>query len=97
MNPLHPPAAAYSRSPDIRVHIDRLVLTGLDVRDRAALGAAVQAQLARAFQEQGWANPPLESVQAPRLTGESIRPAASGREVDLGAQIARSVHGGLVR
>ena len=50
------------RGPDVRVHIERLVVTGVDVRDRAALGAAVEAEIARLFAERSWTESPQQSV-----------------------------------
>jgi hypothetical protein len=77
----------------VRVHIDRLVVHGLGVRDRAALGAAVATELERLLAEHDWRG--AESVAVERVEAGAIRPPVAARESALGAQIAAAVMGGL--
>lgn len=81
--------------PAIDLHIDRLVLHGFDHVDRTALGAAVEAELARLFAEQGDATIPQNDRHAPRLDGGSFQATPGASAETLGIQIARSVYGGL--
>lgn len=90
-------SAAGASGPTIRVHIERLVVNGLAVRDRDALGAAVQTELTRLFADQGWGNAPAASLEAKRVDGGTLRSSARPRENDLGRQIGAAVHGGLTR
>jgi len=85
------------RPPDIRVHIDRIVLIGVDPRDREALGAAVEGEMTRLFTERGWPRAPEASGDAERLDAGQFRHSDASRVGELGAQIGASVHGGLTR
>jgi hypothetical protein len=82
----------------IRVHIDRIVLEGLPVRNREgpAVKHAVEKELARLFAEGGI---------SPGLTTGGVYPdvpcgkmTVSGHNPrEIGRQIARSVYGGIGR
>jgi hypothetical protein len=81
----------------IEVHIEELVLHGVDARDRHRVADAMQQELLRMFA--GAPLPPgLERPAArPRVDGGSFA-APAGRDVRaLGEGIARAVHGGIVR
>lgn len=83
-------------APHINLHIDTLVLDGFGQLDRTRLGAAVEAELARLFAEQGATSAERQGY-TPRLDGGSFQ-AAPGTSADaLGRQIAQAVYGGLKR
>lgn len=77
----------------VRLHIDRLVLDGVDVSaaDRPRLQAAVEGELARLVAA-GGLQPPRSAVvvDAPPIE-------TTPRAADLGARIAGSVYRGLGR
>lgn len=94
LNPTRPsPPGA---PPSVRVHIERLVVSGVDVRDRVGLGNAVQVELERLLTEHGWADAPEAAQQVARVQGGVI-PAAPSRVAEFGARIAGAVYGGLTR
>ena len=84
-------------APDIRVHIERIVLVGVPAPDRAALSAAAQDEVARLFTERGWPGAPNADVRADRVDGGTLRHGSGARESELGVQIGAAVHGGLTR
>jgi hypothetical protein len=77
----------------IELHIDALVLDGVDPADRAAFAAALQADLARVIGESGVAGAARHDgaavVAAPPVDTPAATPAA------LGAATARVIQGGL--
>lgn len=73
---------------NVHLHIERLVVEGVDVPNRAALQAAVQTELARLIGEQGIANAP-HIGHVPRATAPAIH---VGGATQLGASIATAVH-----
>jgi hypothetical protein len=79
----------------IRLHIDELVLDGFAPLDRAAVGAAVQAELARLLSEQGLPGGLEFGGEAPTVDGGAFNLPANARAESIGAEIARSVYGGL--
>ena len=76
---------------NVRLHIDRLVLDGVNVSaaDRPRLQAAVEAELARLIEANG-ISPALASGVAPPIT---LAPKATPAQ--LGASIAGSLYGGI--
>lgn len=78
----------------INVHIQRLVLEGIEVPrgQQAALQVAVETELARLLAEGGLGLPggSLRSVQGGQITGVNGNDPAG-----LGQQIARAVYGGI--
>lgn len=76
----------------VRVRVDRLVLEGfpLEAGERRALGAAVEAELARALSEAALSAGLREEVAHDRIRAPDI-PAASRHARPLGTQIARAV------
>jgi hypothetical protein len=79
--------------PDIELHIEELVLHGVDPADRHRIGDAVERELARLLVERPIAaRTDLEHIDAGtrRLPAQAKAPA-------IGAQVARAVHGGLTK
>lgn len=77
---------------DVRVHVEHLVLEGIDPTDRYAVAQAIQAEIGRVLGEGGWmpraggaARVDAGSVQ---LHGDA-QPGAIGAEV--GARVGRAV------
>jgi hypothetical protein len=86
-----------ARTPEIHVHIERLVVHGLDVRDRATLGAAVAEGLSEAFTRHGWEPMPDADLAAKRVDAGSITQGSRIVESELGASVADAVHRGVTR
>lgn len=80
---------------NVTLHVERLVLNGLDIRpgDRAGLQAAVEAELARLLGEGGLAPGLAEGGAVPALRGGTVQ--SGGGSDRLGAQIAQAVYGGI--
>jgi hypothetical protein len=76
----------------VRIHIDRLVIDGLDLRHggRGHLRAAVEQELARLVGENGLAAPLKAGIAVPSLPAPGIE--ASGSPADLAAAIAGAVY-----
>ncbi len=81
---------------NVTLHIERLILDGLDVRpgDRPRLQAAVEAELSRLLGEGGIAPGLAEGGAVPALRGGNVQ-AGGGDSVRLGTQIAQAVYGGI--
>jgi hypothetical protein len=82
---------------NVNVHIERLILDGIDLprRDRAALKASVSAELGRLLAD-GGLSPAVRAGGAVRsLPAGGIQLAAQSEPTHLGQQIARAVYGGL--
>ncbi len=81
--------------PDVRVHVEHLVLEGIDPSDRYAVAEALQAELGRALAERGVAGWLSDGGGAARLDGgELILPrhaAASAVGSGAGARIAHAL------
>jgi hypothetical protein len=79
----------------VRLHIDRLVLEGLDMpyRSRAALRAAVEREIACLITDGGLAPTLARGGALPSLGVPQIE--AAGTPAQLGAAIAGAVYGGL--
>jgi hypothetical protein len=93
---LRPPGAS-ARVPDVHVHIDRLVLIGVDVRDRSALDAAVRGEMTRLFAERAWDEPPYAGASVERLDAGVVSLDRGTRDDALGVEIGAAVHRGLTR
>jgi hypothetical protein len=76
----------------VNVRIDELVLHGFDPRDRLAIGAAVERELARLLAGEGSSPRP---AHADRVDAGSFEVARDARPGAVGAEIARAIHGGL--
>lgn len=82
---------------NIELHIERLILDGLEVepRNRAQLQAAVEAELTRLLTTRGLkaellSGAPVRSIDAGEMRVNRGTPAAQ-----LGNHIAQSVHSGI--
>jgi hypothetical protein len=80
--------------PSVDLHIERLVLDGFAEVDRAGLGVAVQAELARLLTERGVPTSLAAGGHAERVEGGRIA-ASPGASAALGTQIAHAVYRGL--
>jgi hypothetical protein len=79
----------------IEVHIDELVLHGVDRFPGQRIAQTVRSELAQLFAARGL-SPELESdVKVERMEGDVIRGVLGAR--DFGDQIAKSVFGALDR
>ncbi|HET9252855.1 MAG TPA: hypothetical protein VFP58_12150 [Candidatus Eisenbacteria bacterium] len=83
----------------IVVHIDRLVLDGLDLAPgmTARLGAAVEAELTQLLTRGELPMGIRTGGAVPSLPGGTISVAPRQPTAPLGRSIARAVHGGLAR
>jgi hypothetical protein len=81
----------------IEVHIEELVLHGLDARDRHRIGAAVEHELTRLFTEQGIPPSFAHTNEVPRLDGGTFTLASGSPADTVGGQVAQAVHGSLKR
>ncbi|MBE9514414.1 MAG: hypothetical protein IMY83_05240 [Chloroflexi bacterium] len=80
---------------NIELHIEELVLHGFDSGDHYRIGAAVEAELARLFAEQGV--PPslmTQSGDVAHLDGGTFDVAPGSRGEAIGAQVAQALYGG---
>jgi hypothetical protein len=79
----------------VRLHIDRVVLDGLDVAhgSRGLLGAAVEQELARLVLAGGLSPALAAGMAVPALRAPQI--GANGTPAQLGTAIAGAVYGGL--
>lgn len=81
----------------IIINIERLALDGLalDARERAALQAALEAELGRMVAERGISPALLAGGALPSLSGAAIEHSPDTGPAALGARIARSVYGSI--
>jgi hypothetical protein len=77
----------------VRIHIDRLVLDGVDVAagSHAALRAAVERELAHLVGQRGLAGEIAAGGTTPSLRAPQIEARAGTKPAQLGAAIAGSV------
>lgn len=77
---------------NVRLHIDRLIVEGIDVPHRGKLQAAVEGELARLIGERG-----IEGAarigNVPHVTAPTI--VDGGTAAHLGTNIASAVHGAI--
>lgn len=81
--------------PNIQLHIDRLVLDGVDLsqRERQQLRASIESELVRLLGERGL-HPGLSGGMAvPTLVATQVHLGLPAQQ--LGQQIAASVYGGI--
>ena len=84
-----PPAARHEDPARLEVHIDHLVLDGVEAVDASALEAAIRLELERRLAEGGSAGIP----QAPRRYAGAPIEVPPGAPADVvGARIAEVVH-----
>jgi hypothetical protein len=77
--------------PNIELHIEELVLHGVDPADRHRIGDAVERELARLLAER----PISGQRDIEHLDAGTRRLPAHANAPAIGAQVARAVHGGL--
>ncbi|MBA3946490.1 MAG: hypothetical protein H0X37_18235 [Herpetosiphonaceae bacterium] len=82
---------------NINLHIDRLVLDGIELApgQRLLLQAAVEAELGRLLTEGGIAPTLQTGGTLPRVSGGTMQMTNPNNPQSLGQEIARSVYGGL--
>ena len=78
---------------EIHLHVEEIVLHGVDAADRHAIGDAVRAELARLLSERGRSGAMLNGGGAARLDGGTLQLDADAPARDLGAGIAARVAG----
>lgn len=81
--------------PNIEVHIENLVLHGFELRHRREIGRVVQVELTRLLNARGIAPALAKGAEVARLNGGSFDLAADASPKQIGAHIAKAVHGGL--
>jgi len=84
-------------SMNVNLHIDRLVLDGLDLdhHQRPLLQAAVQAELGRLLTAGGLSNEITNAGAIPRVAGNAIEVQQQHGPRDTGRRIAASVYGAI--
>jgi hypothetical protein len=82
---------------NVRLHIDRLVLDGLDVgeADRPRLQAAIEQELSRLIGAGGISPELAGGVALPSVRAPQIALAPDAKPAQLGAAIAGAVYGGV--
>jgi hypothetical protein len=83
------------RRMQVHLHIERLVLEGVDAGDRAALSAAIEAELAKLLRRPGAIEALGAARQIDRTDGGSFRTAGEAGVEAMGASLARAIHRGL--
>jgi hypothetical protein len=82
---------------NIELHIEELVLEGLEGSDHRIIGEAVERELSRLFAEQG-VPPSLENGgKIDNLDGGAFEMTPGSRAEVVGSRVARTVYGGLKR
>ena len=82
---------------NVELNIEELVLHGFSPGDRLRIGDAVQRELVRLFSEQGVSPSFVREADTEKVDGGSFHVASGSRVEVVGAQVARSVYGGLTR
>jgi hypothetical protein len=84
---------------NVNLHIERLVLEGLPFtsRDAALVREAVQAELARLFDQRDAAAGSFADAALPSMQGTPLRPPATETPPHFGAAIAQSVYGAILK
>lgn len=82
---------------NINLHIERLVLDGVNVApgQRHLLQTSIAAELTRILAEGGLSSDLAQGTNLSRLSGSSIQINESGKPAQLGQQIAQSIYGGI--
>lgn len=84
------------RSPqDIALHIEQLMMEGLQPSDRHQFGNAVQTELARLLAEHGMPPNLTGSAELGRLAAGSISVSSTPRPAIIGRQVAEAVYRGI--
>jgi hypothetical protein len=89
------------RRPNIKLHIEELVLHGVAPNDRYAIGDAVERELSRLLAAgfDGSALPTSLAANSdrPRIDGGSFHVATDAKPNSIGVHIAQAVHEGITR
>ena len=82
---------------NVRLHIERLVLEGIDLSpaERPLLQEALQAELGRLLAEGGIGDGLAAGVMVPAVRANGFEMSREGDPIRLGQQIAGSVYGGI--
>jgi len=78
---------------EIRLHVEEIVLHGVDPADRHAIGDAVRAELARLLAERGISGALANAGGAARLDGGTLHLASGASAGEVGAAVAARVAG----
>jgi hypothetical protein len=83
----------------LEIHIQRLVLDGIDIPpgQEGALQQAVQAELSHMLAAGGLAPPLLRGGALARVPGGDIQLTGNSDPTRLGGQVAEAVYGGIGR
>ena len=84
-----------TKTPNIQLHIDELILHGFTPADRVRIAAAVQNELARLLAAEGVPPTLAQGGPIPVLDGGDfeITPGMSAQAI--GVQVAQGIYGGL--
>lgn len=83
------------RSVDLDLNIEELVLRGFPGQDRDRIMRAIRAELERLIREEGVPAALCRGGEVARLDGGSIEAERGSSPEEIGAQVARSLYGGL--
>jgi hypothetical protein len=83
------------RRRQVHLHIERLVLEGVDAGDRAALSASIEAELAELLRRPGAIEALGTARQIDRTDGGSFRTAGDAGAEAMGVSVARGIQRGL--
>jgi hypothetical protein len=84
-----------THSADLDLNIEELVLRGFPGRDRDRIMQAVQEELERLIREEGVPAALCRGGELASLDGGSFEVQPSASPEEIGAQVARSLYGGL--
>ena len=79
----------------IELHIDQLLMEGMQPSDRYQFGHAVQTELARLLTEQGIPANVNSSAQLERLAAGNFAITSAPRPATVGRQVAEAVYRGI--
>jgi hypothetical protein len=81
----------------IHLHIDRLVLDGVDVQRNHAgvVRRAIEIELSTMIRDRGLAKGLQSGCRVPTLSGENLSLKRGVRPATLGKQIAQAIYGGI--
>lgn len=83
-------------TPNVRLHIDRLVLDEAFAHlDRAAVGAAVERELGRLLAERGTPGGLGETARVARVDGGRFGVEWGAGAEAVGRRVARGIYGGM--
>ena len=82
---------------NIELNIEELVLHGFAPGDRYSIGEAVERELTRLLTDRGVPQSLERGGEIANMDGGAFEVATGSRSEAIGAQVARSVYGGLRR